>query len=161
MLLGGDEFRRSQQGNNNPYCQDNETSWYDWNNLKQHEDIYRFARRMIAFRKAHPTLSREQFYTDFEISWFNAHGDTVDWNDPGLKAFACEIRETEHSRLFLMFNACWEATDFVLPSAPGMDTWQLAVDTSREESEEPSESQRVNSKIYSAAMHSSAILLSQ
>ena len=67
MLLGGDEFRRTQGGNNNAYCQDNETSWVDWTNLKQHQEIYRFARGMMAFRRAHPILSKEQFYTDAEI----------------------------------------------------------------------------------------------
>ena len=71
MLLGGDEFRRTQGGNNNAYCQDNETSWIDWACQEQHGEIYRFARGMIAFRRAHPALSEEQFYTDAEIHWFS------------------------------------------------------------------------------------------
>jgi isoamylase len=66
MLLGGDEFRRTQGGNNNAYCQDNETSWIDWTDLEKNQEIYRFARGMIAFRCAHPVLSTEQFYTDAE-----------------------------------------------------------------------------------------------
>ena len=74
MLLGGDEFRRTQGGNNNAYCQDNETSWIDWNHLEQHQEIYRFAQGMIAFRRAHPILSKEQFYTDAEIQWFGPQG---------------------------------------------------------------------------------------
>jgi len=72
MLLGGDEFRRTQGGNNNAYCQDNETSWYDWSCLEQHKDIYRFTRGMIAFRSVHPILSKEQFYTDADIHWFGS-----------------------------------------------------------------------------------------
>jgi isoamylase len=64
MLLAGDEFGRTQGGNNNPYCQDNETSWHDWRCLEQHREIFRFTRGMIAFRRAHPILSREQSYTD-------------------------------------------------------------------------------------------------
>ena len=68
MLLGGDEFRRTQGGNNNAYCQDNETSWVDWTNLERHQEIFRFARGMIAFRRAHPILSKEQFYTVAEIT---------------------------------------------------------------------------------------------
>ena len=75
MLLGGDEFRRTQGGNNNAYCQDNETSWYDWSYLEQHREIFRFTRGMIAFRRAHPILSKEQFYTDAEIHWFGPQGD--------------------------------------------------------------------------------------
>ncbi|MGA9134081.1 MAG: glycogen debranching protein GlgX, partial [Candidatus Sulfotelmatobacter sp.] len=81
MLLGGDEFRRTQRGNNNAYCQDNETSWVDWTNLEQHQEIYRFARGMIAFRRAHSILSQEHFYTHAEIRWFNPHGGLPHWTD--------------------------------------------------------------------------------
>ena len=82
MLLGGDEFRRTQEGNNNAYCQDNETSWYDWNCLKQHKEIFNFTRGMIAFRRAHPVLSKEQFYTDAEIHWFDPQGGLPNWDNP-------------------------------------------------------------------------------
>ena len=85
MLLGGDEFRRTQGGNNNAYCQDNETSWIDWSCLEQHQEIYRFARGMIAFRRAHPVLSKEQFYTDAEIRWFGPQGGLPNWADPKRK----------------------------------------------------------------------------
>ena len=85
MLLGGDEFRRTQRGNNNAYCQDNETSWVDWTHLEQHQEIYRFAHGMIAFRCAHPVLSKEQFYTDAEIQWLNPAGGLPDWFDPKEK----------------------------------------------------------------------------
>ena len=70
MLLGGDEFRRTQRGNNNAYCQDNEVSWYDWSLLEKHREIHRFTRGMIAFRRAHPVLRKETFYTDEDIKWF-------------------------------------------------------------------------------------------
>ena len=68
MLLGGDEFRRTQRGNNNAYSQDNETSWFDWGLLEKHRGIQRFARGMIAFRKAHPVLRKEDFYADPDIN---------------------------------------------------------------------------------------------
>lgn len=74
MLLGGDEFRRTQDGNNNAWCQDNEMSWYDWGCMEQHSEIFRFTRGMIAFRRAHPVLSQEQFYTDAEIHWYGPQG---------------------------------------------------------------------------------------
>ena len=64
MLLGGDEFRRTQRGNNNAWCQDNDTSWFDWTCLERHRETHRFIRGMIAFRRAHPVLSEERFYTD-------------------------------------------------------------------------------------------------
>ncbi len=82
MLQGGDEFRRSQGGNNNAYCQDNETSWHDWRRLEAHREVFRFTRGMIAFRRDHPVLSKERFYTDAEIHWFAAHGGLPDWADP-------------------------------------------------------------------------------
>jgi isoamylase len=132
MLLGGDEFRRTQGGNNNPYCQDNETSWYDWSCLEQHREIFRFTRGMIAFRRAHPILSTEQFYTDAEIHWFGPQGGLPNWADPKEKQFACLIHEDEESTLCLMFNAGDDAVDFGLPPVPPGARWHLAVDTSRE-----------------------------
>jgi glycogen operon protein len=132
MLLGGDEFRRTQGGNNNAYCQDNETSWFDWACLERHKEIYRFARGMIAFRRAHSVLSRNQFYTDAEIHWFSPRGDLPQWSDPKERQFACLIHEDEQSALCLMFNAAADAVDFSLPPAPSGTGWHLAVDTSRE-----------------------------
>ena len=132
MLLGGDEFRRTQAGNNNAYCQDNETSWYDWNCLKQHGEIFNFTRGMIAFRRAHPVLSKEQFYTDAEIDWFNPQRGLPNWDNPEKKQFACLIHEDKEHALFLMFNAGRDAVDFSLPSLLPGTRWHLAVDTSRE-----------------------------
>lgn len=132
MLLGGDEFRRTQRGNNNAYCQDNETSWYDWSYLEQHQELYRFTRGMIAFRRVHPMLSTEQFYTDAEIHWFGPHGDSPHWTDPNAKQFACLIHEDEPRALCLMFNAGAETVDFWLPPVLSEARWHLAVDTSRD-----------------------------
>ena len=132
MLLGGDEFRRTQGGNNNAYCQDNETSWYDWSCLEQHREIYRFTSGMIAFRRAHPILSQEYFYKDADIHWFSPQRDLPHWSDPEGKQVACLIQEDGQGALFLMFNADADAVDFGLPSVlPGM-RWHLAVDTSGE-----------------------------
>ncbi len=129
MLLGGDEFRRTQGGNNNAYCQDNDTSWYDWRRLEQHEDIFRFTRGLIAFRRTHPILSTERFYADAEIQWFGPHGDVPRWTDSNEKRLACLIHEREHSALYLMFNASGEEAAFALPHAPNGARWHLAVDT--------------------------------
>ncbi len=136
MLLGGDEFRRSQGGNNNAYCQDNETSWYDWSALEQHKEIVRFTRAMIAFRRAHPVLSKEQFYTDAEIHWFGPHGGLPNWADPKERQFACLIQEDERSAFLLMFNGGIDAIDFALPPALPGKRWYLAADTSRESPED-------------------------
>jgi glycogen operon protein len=132
MLLGGDEFRRTQGGNNNAYCQDNETSWHDWSCLEQQRDIFRFTRGMIAFRRAHPILNMEQFYTDAEIQWFAPQGGSPNWADPKAQQVACLVHEDEQRALCLMFNAGADAVDFGLPPALPRARWHLAVDTSRE-----------------------------
>src|SRR5207237_1596502 len=98
MMLGGDEIRRTQQGNNNPYNQNNEISWFDWSLIEANQDLLRFVQRLIAFRKAHPTLSRSYFYRGEQnergrrdITW---HGTTLDapgFDDPDGCALAFTI----------------------------------------------------------------------
>ncbi|MGC2458867.1 MAG: glycogen debranching enzyme, partial [Gallionellaceae bacterium] len=85
----------------------------------------------IAFRRAHPILSKEQFYTDAEIHWFAPQGGLPDWADPKAKQFACLIQEAEQNALCLLFNAGTDAVDFGLPPVPPGAQWHLAVDTSR------------------------------
>ncbi len=136
MLLGGDEFRRTQRGNNNAYCQDNETSWCDWSYLEQHQELYRFTRGVIAFRRAHPTLSTEQFYTGAEIQWFGPHGGLPNWADSKAQQLACLIHEDAQRTLCLMFNAGAEVVDFGLPPVLHGARWHLAMDTSHETPED-------------------------
>jgi glycogen operon protein len=131
MLLGGDEFRRSQQGNNNAYCQDNATSWVDWSLLQRNDEIFRFARGMLALRRAHPILRREAFYTDEDIQWFNPNGSRPDWFDARQKCLACFIRGHPGPDLYLMFNADTVRIAFVLPPSPRPRPWYLAADTSQ------------------------------
>jgi glycogen operon protein len=165
MLLGGDEFCRTQDGNNNAYCQDNETSWHDWSCLERHRDIFRFTRGMIAFRRAHPILSKEQFYTDDEIHWFGPHGGLSNWSDPNSKQFACLIHEDQRNSLYLMFNAWAEAADFTLPPVLPGTRWYLAVDTSRETHQDlfaaGKEPLWENPRNYHLSPRSSAILLAR
>jgi isoamylase len=131
MLLGGDEFRRTQRGNNNAYCQDNEISWYDWRLLGTHREIYRFTRGIIAFRRAHPVLRRPAFYSDSEIRWFSAQGAPPGWQDPQQRSLACLIFGRGEPDLYLMFNASNQEASFRLPPAPSGSAWRLAVDTFR------------------------------
>jgi glycogen operon protein len=131
MLLGGDEFRRTQRGNNNAYCQDNEVSWFDWSLLETHKEIHRFTRGMIAFRRAHPVLRREEFYTDAGIKWFAPNSATLDWADQWQKSFACLILGQTESDLFILFNAGTSPVDFFIPALPTGKIWRLAVNTSR------------------------------
>jgi glycogen operon protein len=165
MLLGGDEFRRTQGGNNNAYCQDNETSWIDWANLEQHQEIYRFVRGMIAFRSGHPVLSKEVFYTDAEIHWFSPAGGLPNWPDPKEKQFACLIQENEQDALFLIFNAGTSVTEFRLPRLPNGGRWHRAVDTGRSAPQDliaaGEEALVDSSRAYPLVAHSSVILLAR
>ena len=163
MLLGGDEFRRTQGGNNNAYCQDNETSWHDWGCLARHKDIFRFTQDMLAFRRAHPILSKEQFYTEAEIRWFGPRGGLPNWADPKEKQLACLIHEDERHALWLMFNAGSEAADFTLPVLPPGDRWHRAADTGRQVPQDlfPAGEEPLweDSHAYRLSPRSSAILL--
>jgi glycogen operon protein len=164
MLLGGDEFRRTQRGNNNAYCQDNEVSWFDWSMLEKHKETHRFTRGMIAFRRAHPVLRKEDFYTAAGIKWFAPNGAAPDWTDQLLKSFACLILGQTEPDLFLLFNADTSPVDFSIPALPPGKIWRLAVDTSRttpddlfDPGKEPSLQGQIGFRLES---RSSAILLS-
>ena len=131
MLLGGDEFRRTQRGNNNAYCQDNEVSWFDWSLLETHKEIQHFTRGMIAFRRAHPVLRKETFYSEADIKWFGPNGATPDWTDQRQKSVACLILGQTEPDLFLLFNADTGPVEFSIPASPAGTIWRLAADTSR------------------------------
>jgi isoamylase len=163
MLLGGDEFRRTQRGNNNAYCQDNQVSWFDWSLLETHKEIHRFTRGMIAFRRAHRVLRKEEFYTGAEIQWFAPNGTSPDWADQRQKSFACLIPGQTEPDLFLLFNADSRSVDFSIPALPAAKIWRLAVDTSRttpddlfEAGKEPSMQRQT---VFRLEPRSSAILL--
>jgi glycogen operon protein len=86
---------------------------------------------MIAFRRAHPVLRRENFYTDEDIKWFAPNGATPEWENPRQKSFACLILGQTEPDLFLLFNADTKSVDFYLPALPAGKIWRLAADTSR------------------------------
>jgi glycogen operon protein len=163
MLLGGDEFRRTQRGNNNAWCQDNDVSWFDWTYLERHREIYRFTRGMIAFRRAHPVLSEERFYTQTEIQWLGRDGGPPNWYDPKEKALACAIRVSGQVSLLLMFNAGKSPADFAFPPLTQGFRWYLATDTSRSESRDSfTAGEDVDpSQPWALKAHSSAIFVAQ
>jgi len=130
MILAGDEFRRTQQGNNNAYCQDNEIGWIDWSLLKRNREIFQFARGALALRRTHPVLSQEAYYTEEELHWFDPKGKSLDWADPHQKRLACLIHGQDGLDLYLMFNADSKPVRFVLPTNRSW-AWRLAADTAR------------------------------
>jgi len=127
MLLGGDEFRRTQRGNNNAYCQDNEISWYDWRLRERHREVHRFARAMIALRARHPVLSGQIFYKQEEVVWFNTEGSYPDWNAIGSRVGSIISGAAES--LCLLFNASPGVAEFRLPPAVSVGAWHILVDT--------------------------------
>jgi len=132
MLVGGDEFRRTQRGNNNAYCQDNDVSWYDWRLAEINAGLLRFVAGMITLRKAYPVLSAERFYTDAEIRWLGIDGSEPEWHGKENRV-GCMIVEQDRaspSALCLLFNAALHPSRFMLPSYL-KGTWRVAVDTAQ------------------------------
>jgi len=134
MLSGGDEFRRTQQGNNNAYCQDNEISWYDWSLLRKHSEIHRFCKEIIAFRMRHKLLRLEKFYTEKDVLWFDRNGDSMEWSGAS-RSLGLLIRARENidsdRELCIIFNAEAKDVIFKLPASPADESWYLAVDTAK------------------------------
>ena len=145
MLLGGDERGRTQQGNNNAYCQDNELTWFDWSNGD--EDLLAYTRRLIAFRRQHPVFRRRRFLAGKEASellWFTFAGKpmtSADWADPGALSLAVYLdgsddpdRAEDGTALLdddflVLFNAWWEPLEFVIPATRDGLAWVAEIDS--------------------------------
>jgi glycogen operon protein len=127
LLSQGDEFGRTQGGNNNAYCQDNETSWVDWTLAEKNLGLLRFTRLMISLRKRRFSLSREQFVN--RVSWHGAKVGDPDWT--GQKRVLAFQLHGWHGQpdLFVIFNAHWEWQAFALPPHDGAWHWRRLVDT--------------------------------
>jgi len=127
MFRMGDEFLNTQQGNNNPYNQDNETTWLDWSRVDTFGDVHRFFRQMIAFRAVHPSIGRSTFWRD-DVAWYGADGPTDLADDSHSVAYLLDGATEDDDDLYVMINA-WEAPiDFTI-QVPGR--WNRVVDTSK------------------------------
>lgn len=147
MVVAGDECRRTQQGNNNAYCQDNEISWFDWKRVEDHADLVRFFRSLVAFRRQQLTVRRTEFLTGEtspstgmpDVGWFSPQGETVDWN-AGSGALTCFLaapsRQDDCSgvarSILMMANATDQSQCFVTPGQLEILPWQLFLDTAAE-----------------------------
>ena len=137
MILMGDEVRRTQLGNNNAYCQDNETSWFDWTLLAQHADIHRFvtllnARRLLRdVEHEYQRVSLNQLLQGANKAWHGVKLDQPDWSACSHSlAFSADLQR-EQMRIHLILNAYWEALDFELPPVEqaGGNPWRRWIDT--------------------------------
>jgi isoamylase len=131
MLLAGDEFGRTQGGNNNAYCQDNEISWLDWDQCRENAGMLSFVQRLIAFRSAHSILRRTGFHgSESQIYWNGVTLGEPDWSHDS-RAIAMHVTgqnpdgTTDH--VYVIANAFWKDLDFQLPSQV---EWKCSVDTS-------------------------------
>ena len=146
MLLGGDEFLRTQGGNNNAYCQDNPVSWVDWTLADENRGLSRFVRELIALRLRHPAFRRPEFFTGKDanynaipdISWYDPSGKAPDWAriDRMIAARidgsrADIVADRDDNDFFLMFNASDSEVRFRICPPPPDTRWHLSVDTAR------------------------------
>lgn len=152
MITAGDEIGRTQKGNNNAYCQDNEISWIDWNLEPRNKDLLEFTRFLIKFFHAHPILQRRRFFNGRntrqmgikDLTWFHPDGremNETDWSNPqirylGLRLAGDAIEEVdEHGdqivddTLLLLLNGHFEPIYFCLPECPAGERWELVIDT--------------------------------
>jgi isoamylase len=149
MLLGGDEFLRTQQGNNNAYCQDNRISWFDWKLAEQNADILSFFTRAIALIRRYPILQRRKFLLGKDldnnqipdITWFDNWLHRPDWNDPRVRTLNLmldgseEPSESGEYLLFIILNADPFLQRVSLPPVEGK-CWHRVIDTSMPEGED-------------------------
>lgn len=145
MLMAGDEFGRTQRGNNNAYDQDNEISWVDWDLARRNDGLRAFVRGLIAFRRAHPGLRRERFFRRRaengllpDLHWFGPDGHGPDWDGGAALAFLIDgdRRKTggaaDDDDLLLIINGAPEAWTFRLPERSGR-MWRVAWGTTETE----------------------------
>jgi glycogen operon protein len=140
MLLMGDEVRRTQGGNNNAYCQDNETSWFDWSLVAKHADVHRFVTVLNARRKLRDVeherkrVSLSEMIRRASKAWHGVKLDRPDWSDHSRSlALAAELRQQGLS-VYLILNAYWEPLEFDLPPVGegGAGAWRRWIDTALE-----------------------------
>ena len=144
MLLTGDECRRTQEGNNNAYCQDNETSWFNWDLVEENQGLVRFVSALIAFRRLQPTVRSKSFLKGTavngdevpDVRWYSALGGGIDWDNRDLTlmcwltaASSEECNSDDAAEVLMMFNAMNHPRCFRLPIATRLARWELFVDT--------------------------------
>lgn len=151
MILSGDEFGRTQGGNNNAYCQDNPVSWNDYSLLEEHGGLFRFVRMLIMLRREHPVFTRPEFYTGLDnsrstrndIDWLDTRGARMDWSHgghclaiyiDGTEVGLRNIREDDD--FYIMFNNAREDQVFFLPTPPPGLHWVRVIDTAAESPED-------------------------
>jgi glycogen operon protein len=160
MFRMGDEFLQTQGGNNNPYNQDNATTWLDWQRLDEHREIFRFFQRMIAFRKSHPSLGRQHFWSA-DISWYGEELAVDMSYEARTLAYCLHGSSAADRDMYVMINASPRDPRFgIHEGAAGQ--WKRSIDTSLaspNDITDPGQEPIVQSTFYHVQPHSVVVLL--
>ncbi len=164
MMLAGDEFGRTQKGNNNAYCQDDEISWLDWNMKRKGQSLIRFVKTLIALRHKYPVLRRNLFLTGEyneelgvkDVTWINANGremEDTQWGDHGMRCFGMLLdgraqttgirQRGKEATLLIIINEHSDVVKFALPDSPGGDHWTILIDTNDPDAKNQSSSFKI------------------
>jgi isoamylase len=138
MFVMGDEVRRSQNGNNNPWCQNNELSWFDWSLPEKNAGMFRFWSKLIKFRREHPAIHRNRFFDGTlnerglpDVAWHGTGLGEPSWSDDQARALSWTVAAFDGGAdIHVMANMYWEPLTFALPEVPGRK-WSRIIDTAR------------------------------
>ncbi len=160
MIRAGDEFMQTQSGNNNPYNQDNKISWLNWNLLETNQNMFRFFRNMIAFRKTHPSLGRSRFWRD-DIHWYGVNSEVDRAEHSHTLAYCLHGISQDDRDIYVMINAYWQDRVFTIQEGASAE-WRRVVDTSLESPDdiaEPGNEEALQSLRYKVKARSIVILI--
>jgi len=129
MIVAGDEFLNTQGGNNNPYNQDNETTWLDWTRLDMHREVFRFFKLMIAFRKSQPGIGRATFWRE-DVEWYGVDGPVDLGHESRCIAYLLRGSAAGGDDLYVMINGHWDDHSFTI-AGDRPRSWRRVVDTAR------------------------------
>jgi glycogen operon protein len=178
MILGGDEFARTQLGNNNAYCQDNEMSWFNWEAAANNEDLTEFFRKAIAFVRRFPVLQRRRFALGQDLdadgipdlTWFGTDEANPRWSDAESRTLCVQLDPGAGDpggvqRLFFIYNGHYQTVPVRLPPLDRSLAWHRAIDTSLpagEDFSDPGSEVRLNPPgSYVANSRSTVVLLAR
>ncbi len=170
MILAGDEFGRTQQGNNNPYCQDNKISWVNWELAGQNDGLLRFFKHLIQFRKTHPALNRRTFFDNdpsgkVPIHWYKSQLNRPDWSGKTASLAFHLLPVPGDTDIFVMSNSEKKKKRYLLPILPSEKAWILTLDTALTEPEDINaqdhEKQLTDQMHYRVEAQSTVVLISK
>jgi glycogen operon protein len=160
MLRAGDEFLQTQRGNDNPYNQDDETTWLDWSRLEEHAGMRRFVKLAIAFRRQHPSLARSRFWRD-DVRWFDIGDVAAPPPHASCLAFLLRGRSEGDADLYAMVNASQETATMRIQEGESTE-WRRVIDTARSSPDDfrtPGDEVAIDTVEYQVGAHSTVVFV--